>query len=273
MQKPKLIAAVAVLVVAVGAGTWALVAAAGDDESDAGRPAASAGATDPVGVLKAAAAKADEQPYKLTVGTGGADGDATVLLWDPKAKRGLETTSLKVPAGEVKIERLTAGADVYVRVTARTAASRSGTARPGGTSAPRRPGGQAGPGQHRLASTLPRRPGSGRPRRGVRGHAGPAREQRGAGQRVSGVLGDRAGRCRSPRPSTSRGGWSVTASSWPASSRRPLSSTWRTRISGCPCRPTRRLPTWSARTRRRTSRASDVGSLLHRPVDGVTRKS
>ncbi|MET7945877.1 hypothetical protein [Micromonospora sp. NPDC005324] len=116
MQKPKLIAAVAVLVVAVGAGAWALVAA-GDDEPDAGRPAASASA-DPVGVLKAAAAKADEQPYKLTVGTGGTDGDATVLLWDPKAKRGLETTSLKVPTGVVKIERLTTGPDVYVRVTA-----------------------------------------------------------------------------------------------------------------------------------------------------------
>lgn len=117
MQKPKLIAAVAVLVVAVGGGAWALVAA-GDDEPDAGRPAASAGPADPVGVLKAAAAKADEQPYKLTVGTGGADGDATVLLWDPKAKRGLETTSLKVPSGVVKIERLTTGPDVYVRVTA-----------------------------------------------------------------------------------------------------------------------------------------------------------
>ncbi|MBQ0976684.1 hypothetical protein [Micromonospora sp. M61] len=116
MQKPKLIAAVAVLVVAVGAGAYALVA--GGDEPDAGRPAASAGPTDPVAVLKAAAAKADEQPYKLTVGTGGADGDATVLLWDPKAKRGLETTSLKVPTGEVKIERLTTGPDVYVRVTA-----------------------------------------------------------------------------------------------------------------------------------------------------------
>ncbi|MCX5118584.1 hypothetical protein OG992_15480 [Micromonospora sp. NBC_00362] len=118
MQKPKLIAAVAVLVVAVGAGAWALVATSDDEEPDAGRPAASAGPADPVGVLKAAAAKADEQPYKLTVGTGGADGDATVLLWDPKAKRGLETTSLKVPSGVVKIERLTTGPDVYVRVTA-----------------------------------------------------------------------------------------------------------------------------------------------------------
>ncbi|WP_124820029.1 hypothetical protein [Micromonospora ureilytica] len=117
MQKPKLIAAVAVLVVAVGAGAWALVAAS-DDEPDAGRPAASAGPADPAGVLKAAAGKADEQPYRLTVGTGGADGDATVLLWDPTAKRGLETTSLKVPTGVVKIERLTTGPDVYVRVTA-----------------------------------------------------------------------------------------------------------------------------------------------------------
>ncbi|MEU4527792.1 hypothetical protein AB0F49_06145 [Micromonospora ureilytica] len=117
MQEPKLIAAVAVLVVVVGAGAWALVAV-GDDEPDAGRPAASAGPADPAGVLKAAASKADEQPYRLTVGTGGADGDATVLLWDPTAKRGLETTSLKVPTGVVKIERLTTGPDVYVRVTA-----------------------------------------------------------------------------------------------------------------------------------------------------------
>ncbi|MBG6067707.1 hypothetical protein [Micromonospora ureilytica] len=117
MQKPKLIAAVAVLVVAVGAGAWALVAA-GDHEPDAGRPTAAAGPADPAGVLKAAAGKADEQPYRLTVGTGGADGDATVLLWDPTAKRGLETTSLKVPTGVVKIERLTTGPDVYVRVTA-----------------------------------------------------------------------------------------------------------------------------------------------------------
>ncbi|MEU4550768.1 hypothetical protein EV382_6146 [Micromonospora violae] len=116
MPKPKLIAAVAVLVAAVGAGVWALVAAA--DEPDPGRPAASASPTDPVGVLKAAAAKADEQPYKLTVGTGGVDGDATVLLWDPTAKRGVETTSLKVRTGVVKIERLTTGPDVYVRVTA-----------------------------------------------------------------------------------------------------------------------------------------------------------
>jgi len=117
VQKPKLIAAVAVLVVAVGAGAWALVATG--DEPDAGRPAASAGPTDGVGVLKAAAGKVDQQTYKLTLSSGGTTGgDGTVVLWDPKAKRGLETTSLKVPTGEVKIERLTTGPDVYVRVSA-----------------------------------------------------------------------------------------------------------------------------------------------------------
>ncbi|SCE78560.1 Protein of unknown function [Micromonospora coriariae] len=121
MNKPKLVAAGAVLAVAIAAGVWAL--AVGGDEPDAGRPAAGASpapaATDPVSVLVAAAAKIDQQTYKLTVGAGGeAGGDGTVVLWDPKARRGLETTSLKVPTGEVKIERLTTGPDVYVRVTA-----------------------------------------------------------------------------------------------------------------------------------------------------------
>lgn len=195
MQKPKLIAAVAVLVVAVGAGTWALVAAAGDDEPDAGRPAASAGATDPVGVLKAAAAKADEQPYKLTVGTGGADGDATVLLWDPKAKRGLETTSLKVPAGEVKIERLTAGADVYVRVTA---PDRRVPVWDGKTwwhvGAPGAPAAKQGLDNTRLASTLAAP--AGVRQTAAREYAGTLdlRESSAAlGSGVSGVLGERAG--------------------------------------------------------------------------------
>ncbi|GAA2188762.1 hypothetical protein GCM10009848_31120 [Micromonospora lupini] len=124
VQKPKLVAAGAVLVVAVAAGVWALVAAG--DEPDADRPAAAtstaptgAAPTDPAAVLVAAAAKVDEQPYRLTVGSGGtAEGDTTVLVWDPKARRGTETTSLKVPNGEVKIERLTTGPDVYVRVSA-----------------------------------------------------------------------------------------------------------------------------------------------------------
>ncbi|MGW5557251.1 hypothetical protein ACWER9_08525 [Micromonospora sp. NPDC003944] len=117
MQKPKLIAAGVVVAVAVAAGVWALVATG--DEPGAGRPVASAGPTDPAGVLKAAAGKVDEQTYKLTLSSGGASGgDGTVVLWDPGAKRGLETTSLKVPSGEVKIERLTTGPDVYVRVSA-----------------------------------------------------------------------------------------------------------------------------------------------------------
>ncbi|MGC4809078.1 hypothetical protein ACLQ29_00925 [Micromonospora sp. DT228] len=117
MQKPKLIAAGAVLAVAVAAGVWALVATG--DEPDAGPPAASAGPTDPAGVLTAAAAKVDQRTYKLTLSTGGtAGGDGTVVLWDPTTKRGLETTSLKVPSGEVKIERLTTGPDVYVRISA-----------------------------------------------------------------------------------------------------------------------------------------------------------
>ncbi|WP_433129854.1 hypothetical protein ACQPWW_05795 [Micromonospora sp. CA-240977] len=117
MQKPKLIVAGAILAVAVAAGAWALVATG--DEPDAGRPAASAGPTDPAGVLTAAAARVDTQTYKLTVSSGGtAGGDGTVVLWDPTAKRGLETTSLKVPTGEVKIERLTTGPDVYVRISA-----------------------------------------------------------------------------------------------------------------------------------------------------------
>ncbi|SCE67976.1 hypothetical protein [Micromonospora chokoriensis] len=117
MQKPKLIAAGAVLAVAVAAGVSACGATG--DEPDAGRPVASAGPTDPVGVLKAAAGKVDQQTYKLTLSSGGTAGaDGTVVLWDPGAKRGLETTSLKVPTGEVKIERLTTGPDVYVRVTA-----------------------------------------------------------------------------------------------------------------------------------------------------------
>ncbi|MCF0093130.1 hypothetical protein [Micromonospora sp. MH99] len=126
MKKPKLVAVGAVLVVAVAAGVWAVVAAG--DEPEAGRPSAGASTaptgaapapTDPAGVLVAAAAKVDEQAYRLTVGSGAtAEGDTTVLTWDPKARRGTETTSLKVRNGEVRIERLTTGADVYVRVSA-----------------------------------------------------------------------------------------------------------------------------------------------------------
>ncbi|MEV4120619.1 hypothetical protein [Micromonospora sp. NPDC049645] len=193
MPKPKLIAAVAVLVVVIGAGVWALVAA-GDDEPDTGRPSASAGA-DPAGVLTAAAAKADEQPYKLTVGTGGAGGDATVLLWDPKAKRGLETTSLKVPSGVVKIERLTTGPDVYVRVTA---PDRRVPVWDGKTwwhvGAPGDPAAKQGLDNSRLASTLTAP--AGVRQTATREYAGTLDlRESGAvlGSGVEGVLGDRAG--------------------------------------------------------------------------------
>ncbi|WP_406075292.1 hypothetical protein [Micromonospora sp. NBC_01638] len=193
MQKPKLIAAGVVLAVAVAAGVWAFVATG--DEPDAGGPAASSVATDPVSVLKAAAAKADEQPYKLTVGTGGADGDATVLLWDPKAKRGLETTSLKVPTGAVKIERLTTGPDVYVRVTA---PDRRVPVWDGKTwwhvGAPGAPAAKQGLDNTRLASTLAAP--AGVRQTGAREYAGTldlrnSGEVLGSG--VGKVLGDRAG--------------------------------------------------------------------------------
>ncbi|GAB3944956.1 hypothetical protein GCM10027614_35960 [Micromonospora vulcania] len=230
MKKPKLIAAGAVLAVAVAAGVWALVAVG--DEPDAGRPAADSSpapvATDPVSVLVAAAAKVDAQPYKLTVAAGGTGGgDGTVLVWDPKARRGLETTSLKVPNGEVKIERLTTGSDVYVRVTA---PDRRITVWDGRTwwhvGKPGKPAGKQGLDNTRLAGTLAAP--AGVRQTGVREYAGTLDlRESGAllGSGVDQVLGDRARRCRSPPPSTSRGGWSATGSSWPVSSRRPPSST------------------------------------------------
>lgn len=194
MQKPKLIAAVAVLVVAVGAGAYALVA--GGDESDGSRPAASAGPTDPVGVLKAAAGKVDQQTYKLALSSGGTTGsDGTVVLWDPKAKRGLETTSLKVPTGEVKIERLTTGPDVYVRISA---PDRRVPVWDGKTwwhvGAPGSPPAKQGLDNTKLAGTL----GTATTVRqtGAREYAGTLDlRQSGAvlGEGVGGVLGDRAG--------------------------------------------------------------------------------
>ncbi|MEU5912904.1 hypothetical protein [Micromonospora sp. NPDC047527] len=202
MQKPKLVAAGVVLAVAVAGGVWALVAAG--DEPDANRPSAGASTaptspapvpTDPVGALKAAAVKADEQSYRLTVGTGGAaGGDSTVLLWDPKAKRGLETTSLKVPNGEVKIERLTTGADVYVRVSA---PDRRVPVWDGKTwwhvGAPGAPGSKQGLDNTRLASTLTA-PANVR-QTGAREYAGTLDLRDSAavlGSGVGGVLGDRA---------------------------------------------------------------------------------
>ncbi|MGC4749038.1 hypothetical protein ACLQ28_25750 [Micromonospora sp. DT201] len=195
MLKPKLIAAVAALVVVVGAVAWALVG--GGDEPDAGRPAAGASSvsTDPAGVLKAAATKADEQTYKLNLGTGGADGDATVVLWDPKAKRGLETTSLKVPTGEVKIERLTTGPDVYVRISA---PDRRVPVWDGKTwwhvGAPGSPPALQGLDNTKLAGTLTTA--SAVRQTGVREYAGTLDlRESGAvlGEGVAGVLGDRVG--------------------------------------------------------------------------------
>ncbi|MBM0234241.1 hypothetical protein JNW91_21795 [Micromonospora sp. STR1_7] len=194
MKKPKLVAAGAVLAVAVAAGVWALVAS-GDEP---GRPAVtgSPAATDPVAVLRAAATMTDEQPYRLTVGTGGtADGDSTVVLWDPKAKRGLETTSLKVPTGAVKIERLTTGPDVYVRITA---PDRRVPVWDGKTwwhvGAPGAPAAKQGLDNTRLASTLAAP--TGVRQTGVRDYAGTV-DLRGSaevlGSGVGTVLGDRAG--------------------------------------------------------------------------------
>jgi hypothetical protein len=68
-------------------------------------------------VLAAAAQRVDQESYRLTLGAGAA-GDGTVLLWDPKGRRGLETTTLVVANGKVVVERLATGTDVYVKVTA-----------------------------------------------------------------------------------------------------------------------------------------------------------
>ncbi|MFC4020378.1 hypothetical protein ACFOW4_20880 [Micromonospora sp. GCM10011542] len=199
MKKPKLAVAGAVLAVAVAAGAWALVAA--DDAPRAGAPTAAGSATpapaatDPVGVLTAAAAKVDQQTYRLTLGTGGAaGGDSTVVVWDPKARRGLETTSLKVPTGAVKIERLTTGPDVYVRVSA---PDRRVPVWDGRTwwhvGAPGDPAGQQGLDNTRLASTLAAPKGV--RQTGTREYAGTL-DLRGSGavlgSGVGRVLGDRA---------------------------------------------------------------------------------
>ncbi|MEV4545045.1 hypothetical protein [Micromonospora echinaurantiaca] len=112
MNRRKLVAIGAVLAATAVVGGWA---AFGRSESpSADRPVAGA---DPAAVLVDAAAATDRESYRLTVGSG-AEGDGTVLVWDPRARRGLETTSLKVPAGEVKVERLVTGTDAYVRVSA-----------------------------------------------------------------------------------------------------------------------------------------------------------
>ncbi|MCG5460239.1 hypothetical protein MED01_000103 [Micromonospora sp. MED01] len=193
MQKPKLIAAGVILAVAVAAGVWAFVTTG--DEPDEGRPAASAGPTEAIGVLRAAAGKVDQQTYRLALSSGGTTGgDATLVLWDPKAKRGLETTSLKVPTGEVKIERLTTGPDVYVRISA---PDRRVPVWDGKTwwhvGAPGSPPAQQGLDNTRLASTLSTA--TAVRQTGAREYAGTLDlRQSGAvlGNGVGGVLGDRA---------------------------------------------------------------------------------
>ncbi|MEU7614619.1 hypothetical protein AB0M91_05450 [Micromonospora rifamycinica] len=117
MKHPKLAVATAALV--------ALVTAAGCTSDDGGAgPTPTAGSsttgpapTEPAAVLAAAAQRVDQQSYRLTLGAG-AGGDGTTLLWDPRGRRGLETTTLVVANGKVVIERLATGTDVYVKVTA-----------------------------------------------------------------------------------------------------------------------------------------------------------
>ncbi|MFI9643699.1 hypothetical protein ACIG87_27205 [Micromonospora sp. NPDC051925] len=118
MKHPKLAAVTAALA--------ALVTAAGctsDGGGGGSTPAAGASATGPTtavgpaAVLTAAAQRVDQQTYRLSLGDG-AGGDGTTLVWDPKGRRGLETTTLAVANGKVVIERLATGTDVYVKVTA-----------------------------------------------------------------------------------------------------------------------------------------------------------
>ncbi|MEH0844433.1 hypothetical protein V6U81_18795 [Micromonospora sp. CPCC 205711] len=118
MKHPELAITGLVLAVALGgtAGCSSDERAAGPQASAATTPAADA---DPAAVLAGAAAKVDQQSYRLTVGSGGGDaGDGTTLVWDPAQRRGLETTSLAVANGKVTIERLVTGPEVYVKITA-----------------------------------------------------------------------------------------------------------------------------------------------------------
>ncbi|MDO3700990.1 hypothetical protein Q3W71_04765 [Micromonospora sp. C28SCA-DRY-2] len=184
MNRRKLVAAGAVLAVAAVVGGWA---AFGRSEPSTDRPAAGA---DPAAVLVDAAAAVDRESYRLTVGSGTA-GDGTVLVWDPRARRGLETTSLKVPAGEVKVERLVTGTDAYVRVSA---PDRRVPEWDGRTWWQVPVDGGRGLDNTRLASTL--RAPSGVRQTGDREYAGTL-DLRGSadvlGEGVGAVLGDRAG--------------------------------------------------------------------------------
>ncbi|MFJ6195380.1 hypothetical protein [Micromonospora sp. NPDC092111] len=195
MKHPKLAAA--------GVALAALLAVGGctSDAGDQPTPAADGTATGPAAdaepavVLAAAARKVDEQSYRLTVNDGAA-GDGTTLVWDPKGRRGLETTSLAVANGKVTIERLTTGADVYVKVTApdrRVPVWDGRTWWHIGTAGKASTAATAGLDMTRVASTLSA---SGTSRRtGERAYAGTL-DLRGRadvlGKGVDGVLGDRA---------------------------------------------------------------------------------
>ncbi|MGS2616394.1 hypothetical protein ACVCAH_17990 [Micromonospora sp. LZ34] len=186
MNRRKLVAAGAVLAATAVVGGWAAFGRS-EPPSETGRPAAG---TDPASVLVDAAARVERESYRLTVGTG-ADGDGTVLVWDPRARRGLETTSLKVPTGEVKIERLVTGTDVYVRVSA---PDRRVPEWDGRTWWHVPADGGRGLDNIRLASTL--RAPAGVRQTGVRAYAGTVDLRDSAdvlGEGVGGVLGDRAG--------------------------------------------------------------------------------
>ncbi|MEU1601814.1 hypothetical protein [Micromonospora matsumotoense] len=116
MKHPKLAAATAALVVLVTAAGCTSDGGAGSAPT-AGPSASGPAPTAPTAVLAAAAQRVDQQSYRLSLGDG-AGGDSTTLVWDPRARRGLETTTLAVANGKVVIERLATGTDVYVKVTA-----------------------------------------------------------------------------------------------------------------------------------------------------------
>ncbi|SCF44300.1 hypothetical protein GA0070216_11720 [Micromonospora matsumotoense] len=116
MKHPKLAAATAALVVLVTAAGCTSDGGAGSTPT-AGPSASGPAPTAPTAVLAAAAQRVDQQSYRLSLGDG-AGGDGTTLVWDPRARRGLETTTLAVANGKVVIERLATGTDVYVKVTA-----------------------------------------------------------------------------------------------------------------------------------------------------------
>ncbi|MGC5020295.1 hypothetical protein [Micromonospora sp. DT47] len=194
MKHPKL-ATTGVVLAAVLVATGGCTAADRGDEPNPGRTSTGAAAeADPATVLADAAAKVDQQTYRLTLGPGaGAGGDGTTLVWDPKGRRGLETTALAVPNGTVTIERLTTGPDVYVKITAPDRRVPAWDGRTwwhvGAASTVR----GSGLDTTRMASTL--RTSAGVRRTGERAYAGTLDLRDSAavlGEGVGGVLGDRA---------------------------------------------------------------------------------